>query len=289
MIQKVKEISTAATFAIGIVDRIAIQPGGDVIAPTLRAAYGAIVDAADKTLSVPFADRVALRLGADGVVVAVAALPDINVVLLLVSATASPSLSPTAPPLATPSATAGPTSTPEPTGTPTPAPTPTPTPTPEPSPSVAPSPSASPPSQLENGGFEVGVEPWTLVLAPGAAGTLERTVADHFAGSASAVVSVTGPVGPPSAVSVEQGGLTLTNGVTYTVSMAVRSTAPREIRVRLSTPLGQVIASRVLPVTSTWTVVAFEVTPIGGYQDVTMHIEVGASSQRIWLDALSLG
>ncbi len=67
---------------------------------------------------------------------------------------------------------------------------------------------------------------------------------DHFAGSASAMVSVTGPIGAPSAVSVEQGGLTLTNGVTYTVSMAVRSTATRELRVRLSTPLGEVIASQ---------------------------------------------
>jgi carbohydrate binding protein with CBM4/9 domain len=291
VIQKVKEISAAATFAIGIVDRIAIQPGGAAVAPTLRLAYGAIVDATDKTLSVPFADRVALRLGAEGVVAAVAALPDINAVLILVSASASPSLPPTAPPLATPSESAGPTSTPEPTEAPTPKPTPspTPTPTPEPSASVAPSPSPSRPSQLENGGFEVGVEPWTLVLAPGAAGTFERTVADHFAGSASAVVSVTGPVGPPSAVTVEQGGLTLSSGVTYTVSMAVRSTAARDIRVRLSTPTGQVIASRVLPVTSTWTTVSFEVTPIGGYQDVTMHIEAGASSQRIWLDALSLG
>ena len=37
------------------------QPGGDIIAPTLRAAYTDIVSAADKTLSVPFADRVALR------------------------------------------------------------------------------------------------------------------------------------------------------------------------------------------------------------------------------------
>jgi hypothetical protein len=119
-------------------------------------------------------------------------------------------------------------------------------------------------------------------------GTLERTVADHFAGSASAMVSVTGPIGAQSAVSVEQGGLTLTNGVTYTVSMAVRSTAARELRVRLSTPLGEVIASRVLPVTTTWTVVSFQVTPIGGYRDVTLHIEVGASSQRIWLDDVSL-
>ncbi len=289
VIQKVKEISAAATFAIGIVDRISIQPGGAIIAPTLRAAYSDIVDAADKTLSAPFADRVALRLGAEGVVAAVVALPDINALLLLV--TASPTPPPTATPIATPSesaeatATAGPTPTP----TPTPKPTPKPSPTPEPTTSIAPSPSPSPPSQLENGGFEVGLEPWTLVLAPGASGALERTVADHFAGSASAMVSVTGPIGAPSAVSVEQGGLTLTNGVTYTVSMAVRSTATRELRVRLSTPLGEVIASNVLPVTTTWTVVSFQVTPIGSYQDVTLHLEVGASGQRIWLDVVSLG
>jgi Carbohydrate binding domain len=279
VISKVKEISAAATFAIGIVDRIGIQPGGEIIAATLRPAYGAIVDAADKALSVPFADRVAVRLGAEGVVAAVLALPDVNEVLALVSATPSPP--PTAPPSESPGATAEP--------TPTPTPTPKPTATPTQTASAAPTPSPSTPNQIMNGGFEDGLEPWTLALAPGAEGTFDRTTTEPSSGTASAVVAVTGPIGPQSDVSVEQGGLTLSNGVTYTVSLAVRATAAREIRVRLSTPLGEVIASRVLPVTTIWSTVAFQVTPIGDFEDVTIHIEVGASSQRIWLDAVSLG
>jgi hypothetical protein len=88
---------------------------------------------------------------------------------------------------------------------------------------------------------------------------------------------------------VEQGGLTLESGTTYVVSLAVRSTAARDIRIRLSTELGEVIASRVLPVTTTWTTVSFQVTPIGSFQDVTLLIEIGASSQRIWLDDIGLG
>ncbi len=140
-----------------------------------------------------------------------------------------------------------------------------------------------------NGGFETGLEPWRLVLAPGAAGTFERTTFDHFSGAASAVVNVTGGAGSPSAVSIEHDGLSLSNGVTYRVSLAVRAGAPREIRVRLTTDLGEVIASRVLPVTSTWAIVSFQVTPIGRYPDVTLQLEVGASGQRIWIDDVAVG
>lgn len=297
VIDKMKDISAAATFAIGIVDRIAIQPGGAIIAPTLRAAYEDIVDAADKALSSPFADRVAIRKGAEGVLLAVGELPDIDALLELALATASPTSTPepTSTPIGSGAASPSPTPSPTPTVTPTPTPAPTPKPTPTPlsTPSASVSPSPIPPSpgpnQLANGGFESGLDPWRLVLATGAAGTLERTTTDHFSGVAAAVVTVTAGAGSPSTVSMEQGGLTLESGQTYVMSLAVRSAADREIRVRLSTGLGEVIASRVLPVTTTWTVVSFPVTPIGRFQDVTLMVEVGASNQRIWLDNVSLG
>lgn len=288
VISKVKEISAAATFGKGIVDRIAIQPGGDAIAPPLRDAYNRIVAAADTALSVPFADRVAVRRGAEAVVAALVGLPDIDALLAAVEGTPAPS----APvPTASPSAAATPTPTPTPTATPTPTPPPTPTAEPTDGASSTPSPSAPPsgPNQLTNGGFEIGLEPWALVLAPGAAGTLERTTIEPFAGKGSAVVTVTSGAGAPSAASVEQGGLTLESGRTYVVSLAVRSTAAREIRIRLTTGLGEVIASRVLSVTSSWTTVSFPVTPIGQFRDVRLQVEVGASSQQIWLDEVSLG
>lgn len=293
VVDKIKQISAAATFSIGIVDRIAIQPGGPAIAPTLRTAYEGIVDAADKALSVPFGDRVAIRLGAEGVLLALVDLPDIDALLANALATASPGPSTEPSPSPTPSASPAPTPSPTPTAVPTPTPTPTAKPTAAPTSTATASSSPTPPSpgpnELANGGFESGLEPWRLVLAPGAAATLERTTADHFSGAASAVVAVTAGVGPPSAISIEQGGLTLESGRTYVVSLAVRSSAAREIRIRLATELGEVIASRVLPVASTWTVVSFTVTPIGGFQDVTLIVEVGASGQRIWLDDLSLG
>ena len=291
VVSTIQEISAAATFAKGIVDRIAIQPGGSLIAPPLREGYDAIVTAADKALSVPFADRVAIRRGAEAVLLALVGLPDIDA--LLATAGATPSPSPSSGPGGSPGKSATPTPTATPTPKPTAKPTPSPTPTARPTSSPTASPSATPipslPTQLVNGGFEAGLEPWHLVLAPGAAGTFDRTTTDHFSGAASAVVTVTTGAGSPSAASVQQGGLTLESGQTYRVSLAVRSTAPRDIRIRLSTDLGEVIASRVLPVTATWTTVSFLVTPIGQFQNVTLEVEVGASSQRIWLDDVSLG
>jgi hypothetical protein len=289
VVAKVKEINQAAALAIGVLRRIEIQPGGEAIAAALLEGYTAVADAAEKALNVPIRDSAAVRKGAEGVLAAITALPDLDA--LLAAAESSPSaipsgLLPTASPLTTPV----PTSTPEPTVEPTSSATPkaTPEPTPEPTASASPTPSPTPPSQLVNGGFENGLEPWKLVLAAGAAGTLERTTTDHFSGLASGVVDITAGAGTPSAVSVEQGGLSLSNGVTYRVSLAVRTTAAREIRIRLVTGLGEVIASRVLPVSTNWTTVSFELTPIGGYQDVTLHIEVGASSQRFWMDDVSL-
>jgi Carbohydrate binding domain len=289
----VKDINAAAAIAIGVVRRIEIQPGGETIAPPLMEGYTAVADAADKTLNVPIRDSAAVRKGAEGVVSAINALPDLDA--LLAAPEGSPSPSPSGPlstasPLATPEATPTLEATPGPTASPTIKPTPEPTPelSPEPTATPSPTPSPTPVSMLMNGGFESGLEPWKLVLASGAAGTLERTTIEHFTGTASGVVDITAVAGSPSAVSVEQGGLSLSNGVTYHVSLAVKSTAAREIRVRLVTGLGEVIASRVLPVTTTWVTVSFEVTPIGRYSDVTLKLEVGASGQRIWMDDVSL-
>lgn len=282
VITKIKEISAAATFANSMVARIQFQPGGAAIAPTLRASYDAIVEAASRALSVPFRDPVAVRRGADGVVVALAAMPDIYALLAAAAASGSPS--PTSGPTASPTGIVAETPVPVATAKPTTKPSATPQPTATP----ALTPSPGPPSQLANGGFETGLEPWRLVLAPGVSGTFVRTTVDPYAGSASAVVSPDGGVGPLSGLTVEQGGLTLESGVSYQVSLAVRSTAAREIRIRLSTTLGEVIASRVLAVTSTWTMVSFPVTPIGRFQDVTLQIETGGSAQGIWLDDVSL-
>lgn len=282
VISKIKEISVAATFANSMVARIRYQPGGAAIAPTLRAFYDAIVEAASRALSVPFRDPVAVRRGADGVVVVLVDMPDIY--KLLAAAAASGSPSPTLAPAASPTGIVA--KTPVPVATPKPTTKPSATPPPTATPAVTPPP--GPPSQLANGGFETGLEPWRLVLAPGVAGTLVRATVDPYAGSASAVVTPDDGVSPLSGLSVEQGGLTLESGVTYQVSLAVRSAAAREIRIRLSTTLGEVIASRVLPVTSTWTVLSFPVTPIGRFQDVTLQIEAGGSGQGVWLDDVAL-
>ncbi len=291
VVSKVKDINAAAGIAIEVVRRIELQPGGEAIAPPLLEGYTAVTDAAEKALNVPIRDSAAVRKGAEGVVAAIAALPDIDA--LLAAPQGSPSASPSGPlptasPLPTPVATPTPQPTPKPSETATPEPTPTPELTPEPTATASPTPSPTPVSLLVNGGFENGLEPWKLALAPGSAATLERTTTDKFAGLASGVVDITAGVGAPSAVSVEQGGLTLSNGVTYHISLAVRSTAARDLRVRLSTGIGEVIASRVLPVSANWTTVSFEVTPIGRYTDVTLKLELGASSQRIWMDDVSL-
>ena len=233
VISKVKEISAAATFGKGIVDRIAIQPGGDAIAPPLRDAYNRIVAAADTALSVPFADRVAVRRGAEAVVAALVGLPDIDALLAAVEGTPAPSA-----PVPTASAECGgdvDSDT-------------------DPDRDADTDPAADADGRTDR---------WRVV-DPVAVGTAERPEPAHerrlrdrprAVGSRARARRGRHPradhdravrrqgvggrdrsrrgAGAPSAASVEQGGLTLESGRTYVVSLAVRSTAAREIRIRL--------------------------------------------------------
>jgi hypothetical protein len=158
-----------------------------------------------------------------------------------------------------------------------------------------PTPSGTPPlaepNQLQNPGFETGTDPWRLVLAdPNVSATVTSDPANPHSGKAAARIDISAFDGIPQAISLQQTGVTLEQGAKYRVSIALRSSANRAVRVRVtsSTPPAQTYATQSLLVGTTWTVQTFEFTTAVGGSGRLFTIEVGQAGGSVWIDDVSI-
>lgn len=240
----------------------------------------------------------AWRAAATGVVETLKALPPIDLRLEAMRAglpdPAGPVV-PTIPPTATPSTTPPPSGSPVATPAPTPPPTAPPTPVPTVPPSFAPTPSSTPPlaepNQLQNPGFEVTTDPWQLVKGSAAAnGTLALDPASPHSGKTSARIDISGFDGIPQNLVLQQGGVTLDQGARYRVTIALRATTDRLVRIRVtsSTPPPQSYATQPLPVGTAWTLQTFEFNTAVGGTGRLFTIEVGQAGGSVWVDDVSI-
>jgi hypothetical protein len=76
----------------------------------------------------------------------------------------------------------------------------------------------------------------------------------------------------------------LGQGQTYVVDLWVKAAAAREVSVRLIAASGQVTASRVLQVGTTWTVITFDVTHLAADPNVQLSLDLGRSDATVWFD-----
>jgi hypothetical protein len=177
--------------------------------------------------------------------------------------------SPSPPPLTTPPPTLPPT---------------LPPPTPTVPPTVSAAPSGAPASLVFNPGFEDGVNGWQVQLTDGAQATLAHEPSAGPDGSAAARVDIA--IGSParSGISLMSRAFALSQGETYVVDLWVKSAAAREVNVRLIAAGGQVTASRVLQVGTTWTVITFDVTHLAADPNVQLSLDLGRSDATVWFD-----
>ncbi len=214
--------------------------------------------------------------------------------------TATPTPTPAPTPVPTPAPTADPTPapTPAPTADPTPAPTPVPTadptPAPTPAPTTAPTsaptpkPTQAPTSQpaaaniVQNGGFESGTSPWTLVISNPSqyAGTLTQS-SDAYSGKYSGQFTVT---------KYQQGGsgyITVLQtipaqvGKTYTLQFYYKSTMtvyPHIFCFGSSWNTIEMFSGKALPPTNTWTLVTMTFGSIPSGTSITqIHFDVAST------------
>jgi hypothetical protein len=72
--------------------------------------------------------------------------------------------------------------------------------------------------------------------------------------------------------------------VTYVVTLSVKSAAAREVTVRLIAAGGQITASRVLQVGTTWSAISFDVTHLAADPNVQLALDLGRSEATVWFD-----
>jgi hypothetical protein len=186
---------------------------------------------------------------------------------------------------------------PSPSPTPTPVPTKTPAPTPTPTPTGTPAPSGNPteslpvatgPEQVTNGGFEDGVDqPWQLFLGPGAAATLAADPAEAGAGASSARIDITSGSLAYAGISLRQAGLSLEPGQQYALTVSMRSTAIRDVRVRIASSASAQYFGRIVSATPQWSSQTFVFTAGVGDPNAVLELDLGRAEATTWFDGVS--
>jgi hypothetical protein len=164
---------------------------------------------------------------------------------------------------------------------------------PDPSGSLVPGGSPGPgtiATQLINGGFEEGVvRGWSLVAAPGVEVSIDPDELQPAAGTASARIDIATATPAFSGISLQQEGIRLSAGAPYTVQVALRAEAAREVRVRVASQSGDAYLTRIAAVGTTWSVASFTFLAPASDQDAVLQIELGRSDATTWVDEVVLG
>jgi hypothetical protein len=278
----IREINATARYGADALPALGTTPEAQDLIERLGPIYDEIRTIADETLRASVNNAVAYELGATRLIEVIAELPpfqlelqalrDEVVVASIPPASVAPSDGPSGqPPSAVPST------------------DPSSVPTTDPSPSGAPTPSTGP-SQVVNGGFEDGVATaWRLVVADGANATVRDDRTDPASGAISARVDLGTATAAFSGVSLQQGGMRLEAGASYTISVALRADAARDVRVRVASSDGDAYLTRIALAGPSWMVSSFTFLAPASDDQAVIQIDLGRSDVTTWIDDVVLG
>ncbi len=279
----IREVNATVQFGADAIPTLGGHTGEDQVGGRLAAVYAALGETATTTLRASVTNETEYRTGAGAIIALIEALPPLQAELEVLADTPAPTAVATARPTAPPTASAAPSPPPSAAPTATPAPTPTPAPG-----SPAPTPVAVAGEQIEDGGFEAGVgPPWEFRVGVDAVATIAGDSASPGAGSTSARIEIAVPSSAYSGVSLRQPGLALQAGSRYSMTLSLRSEAPREIRLRITSLAGASYLTRLATVGPTWSTVTFDFVAPSTDPDAAIEIELGRSDVTTWLDSVS--
>jgi hypothetical protein len=145
------------------------------------------------------------------------------------------------------------------------------------------------PNIVVNPGFESGVgTAWQLLVVAPAAATIGDVHTNPASGRNSAVVSILQGSDSRAAIALEQGPLTLSAGTRYQLSLTIRSTESRDIRVQVVSASGNAYATHLFAATTSWSEQSFEFTALASDATTRLRIELGGSSASVYLDDVGL-
>jgi hypothetical protein len=278
----VREINATARYGADRLPALGSTPEALDLIERLAPVYDEIRTIADETLRASINNAAAYEQGATRLIEVIAGLPPFQLELQalrdqVVVASVPPA---SAPPSGVPSD--APPSDAPPTDAPSAAPT-------EPSPSGSPGPSTGP-SQVVNGGFETGVgTAWRLVVADGVIATVRDDRTDPASGEISARVDLGTVSAAYAGVSLQQAGMRLEAGASYTISVALRSEAVRDVRVRVASSDGSAYLTRIALAGPTWIVSSFTFLAPARDDQAVIQIDLGRSDATTWIDDVVLG
>jgi hypothetical protein len=277
-----RRINTDMTVGYEAANRLLTQPETDELGLALIGFYDRVSGQIADTLGTSIRNVTAYVEGATKVIAILADLGPLNnrVRAAIEAATNAPSPS-------------------VPAASPSPSSPPSPPPSPTPSPSASPigGPSPTPPAGsggpfdgglVGNGGFEEDLSGWRLLVTLPAAATVALEPGGGIGGTTAARIDIATGSDARSGISFVTGGIPLRQGASYTVSVAVRAAAAREIRVQVAGADGLTYAPRVFTVGPTWTVVTFNLTQVVDDPAAELRLDLGRSAETVWFDNVGL-
>lgn len=293
VVSAVRRLNSTNNVAAQMATALTEVRGSRDVGRALGAFYSAVAGAADTVLDFQVRDEVAVRDAAERLLLALeptdALLRRLEVLIASARATPNVAVIPTATPAPSepavePTPTAGVSATPTPV-----APTPTPT--------VAPTAPPSPvrPTGLpllglvRNPGFEAAdPSPWILFVESPATAALTMDSVAPYEGARSARIDVVTPSSTRAGVSLRQTGIAVAQGHRYSCRIVLRSAAPGEVRVRVTSTSGTTYGSRPVTVGPDWTVAEFQFGSFVGDPAAVIQIDLGLSATTTWVDAAQI-
>jgi Carbohydrate binding domain len=162
-------------------------------------------------------------------------------------------------------------------------------------PTIGPSPSPSGGSAgtgdtglVVNGNFEDDLAGWRLLVTEPAIATATAAPGAGVGGSSAARIDTAAGSDARAGISFVKGGIALRQGASYTITLAVRAAATREIRVRVTGAGGLTYAARIFTVGTAWTVVEFDLDQLATDPAAELTLDLGRSDATVWFDDVTL-
>lgn len=268
----IRELNSTARSAIELLPQLERQPGAGPMAARLSEFYTALGSTATAGLQASVSNVAAYRQTAAALATLLDGLPalqaGLQALLLLPPASETPSPVPVATPTAEPTATASPSGSVDPSASPTTLP--------------------GGPELITNGGFDVGKAPWILALDPTASGSFTLDQSRFNSAPSAARIAIATPTTSRGAVAVRQSGVSITAGASYVLRVALASSEPREVSIRVASAGGVTYGSRIVVATAGWAVYELPFDAPIGDVDAVVSIELGRSTVTTWIDDVSL-
>ena len=141
---------------------------------------------------------------------------------------------------------------------------------------------------VQNGAFEDGLTGWQLVVTPPASATATLEASGGVGATAAARIDIAAASDSRTGVSFVSGPFGLRQGAHYTISVAVRATETREIRIRVTGTGDVTYAPRVFTIGPAWTTVSFDLSQIVDDPGGGLALDLGRSAATVWFDNASL-